>query len=125
MRRRLREVAPPGRGEGDRQPIAQREGTGTLVYGATMDDLGDHRPGMKAAAEHGVRAPLIEAELWKAEIRDLSRELGLPTCLGATGIDRDALDGPLVDHVVAEGAARGNITPVDADGVRRILTASW
>jgi uncharacterized protein len=44
-----------------------------------MDDLGDHRPGMKAAAEHGVRAPLIEAELWKAEIRDLSRELGLPT----------------------------------------------
>jgi uncharacterized protein len=61
------------------RPIAQREGTGTLVYGATMDDLGDHRPGMKAAAEHGVRAPLIEAELWKAEIRDLSRELGLPT----------------------------------------------
>jgi len=61
------------------RPIAEREGTGTLVYGATMDDLGDHRPGMKAAAEHGVRAPLIEAELWKAEIRDLSRELGLPT----------------------------------------------
>ena len=44
-----------------------------------MDDLGDHRPGMKSAAEHGVRAPLIEAELWKAEIRELSRELGLPT----------------------------------------------
>jgi uncharacterized protein len=61
------------------RPIADREGAGTLVYGATMDDLGDHRPGMKAAAEHGVRAPLIEAELWKAEIRDLSRELGLPT----------------------------------------------
>jgi len=61
------------------RPIAQREGAGTLVYGATMDDLGDHRPGMKAAAEHGVRAPLIEAELWKTEIRDLSRELGLPT----------------------------------------------
>ena len=61
------------------RPIARREGSGTLVYGATMDDLGDHRPGMKAAAEHGVRAPLIEAELWKAEIRDLSHELGLPT----------------------------------------------
>ena len=61
------------------RPIADRKGAGTLVYGATMDDLGDHRPGMKAAAEHGVRAPLIEAELWKAEIRDLSRELGLPT----------------------------------------------
>ena len=36
-------------------------------------------PGMKAAKERGVRAPLIEAELWKAEIRALSRELGLPT----------------------------------------------
>jgi uncharacterized protein len=60
-------------------PIAEREGIGTLVYGANVDDLGDHRPGMKAAAEHGVRAPLIEAALTKAEIRDLSRELGLPT----------------------------------------------
>jgi pyridinium-3,5-biscarboxylic acid mononucleotide sulfurtransferase len=60
-------------------PIASREGFQTLVYGANMDDLGDHRPGMKAAQERGVKAPLIEAELWKAEIRDLSRELGLPT----------------------------------------------
>ena len=60
-------------------PIAEREGLRTLVYGANVDDLGDHRPGMKAAAEHGVRAPLIEAALTKAEIRDLSRALGLPT----------------------------------------------
>ena len=44
-----------------------------------MDDLGDHRPGMKAAQARGVRAPMIEAELWKAEIRELSRSLGLPT----------------------------------------------
>jgi uncharacterized protein len=60
-------------------PIAAREGCRVLVYGATMDDLGDHRPGMQAAAAHGVRAPLIEAELTKAEIRELSRRLGLPT----------------------------------------------
>lgn len=60
-------------------PIASREGYRVLVYGANMDDLGDYRPGMKAAQQLGVRAPLIEAELWKAEIRDLSRELGLPT----------------------------------------------
>ncbi len=60
-------------------PIAAREGVRTLVYGANMDDLGDHRPGMKAAELSGVRAPLIEAELWKAEIRELSRALGLPT----------------------------------------------
>jgi len=61
------------------QPIAEREGIRALVYGANVDDLGDHRPGMKAAAEHGVRAPLIDAGLTKREIRDLSRELGLPT----------------------------------------------
>jgi uncharacterized protein len=60
-------------------PIAEREGCRALVYGANMDDRGDHRPGMKAAQERGVRAPLIEAELWKDEIRVLSRELGLPT----------------------------------------------
>lgn len=60
-------------------PIAAREGRGTVVYGANMDDLGDHRPGMKAAAAAGVRAPLIEAELWKTDVRELSRALGLPT----------------------------------------------
>jgi len=61
------------------EPIARRAGTAQLVYGANMDDLGDHRPGMKAAEARGVRAPLIEADLWKEEIRALSRELGLPT----------------------------------------------
>jgi uncharacterized protein len=60
-------------------PIAEREGIGTLVYGANVDDLGDHRPGMRSAAERRVRAPLIEAELTKREIRELSRQLGLPT----------------------------------------------
>ncbi|HBH04330.1 MAG TPA: ATP-dependent sacrificial sulfur transferase LarE [Candidatus Rokubacteria bacterium] len=60
-------------------PVAEREGCRAVVYGAIMDDLGDHRPGMKAAEALGVRAPLIEAELWKAEIRELSRALGLPT----------------------------------------------
>jgi uncharacterized protein len=60
-------------------PIAAREGCRALVYGANMDDLGDHRPGMQSARARGVRAPLIEAELWKEEIRTLSRELGLPT----------------------------------------------
>lgn len=61
------------------EPIARKAGAAQLVYGANMDDLGDHRPGMSAAKDKGVRAPMIEAELWKAEIRALSRELGLPT----------------------------------------------
>jgi len=60
-------------------PVAAQAGSDAVVYGAVMDDLGDHRPGMRAAKERGVRAPLIEAELWKAEIRELSRAFGLPT----------------------------------------------
>ena len=61
------------------RPIAEREGCRVLVYGANMDDLGDHRPGMQAARELGVRAPMIDAELWKQEIREISRALGLDT----------------------------------------------
>jgi pyridinium-3,5-biscarboxylic acid mononucleotide sulfurtransferase len=60
-------------------PIARQHGSAVMVYGANMDDLGDHRPGMDAAKAAGVRAPLIEAEVWKEEIRALSRDLGLPT----------------------------------------------
>jgi uncharacterized protein len=52
---------------------------GVLCYGAIPDDLGDHRPGMIAAEERAVRAPLIEAGLSKDDIRALSRQLGLPT----------------------------------------------
>jgi uncharacterized protein len=61
------------------QPIAEREGCRALVYGANVDDLGDHRPGMQSARQRGVRAPLIDAGLTKQEIRELSRALGLPT----------------------------------------------
>ncbi len=55
------------------------DGYDCVVDGCNMDDLGDHRPGRKAAALHKVRSPLIEAGLTKQEIRDLSRERGLPT----------------------------------------------
>ena len=61
------------------EPLAQAEGLRHLVYGATVDDLGDHRPGMVAARQRGVRAPLIDAGLGKSEIRDLSRAFELPT----------------------------------------------
>jgi uncharacterized protein len=60
-------------------PLASQEGCRWLAYGANVDDLGDHRPGMQSARERGVRAPLIEAELSKTEIRELSRALELPT----------------------------------------------
>lgn len=57
---------------------ARRLGVAWVAYGANQDDLGDFRPGMKAAREAGARAPLLEVGLGKDEIRSLSRELGLP-----------------------------------------------
>jgi uncharacterized protein len=50
-----------------------------VLDGCNVDDLGDHRPGIEAARELGVRSPLVEAGLTKADVRALSRELGLPT----------------------------------------------
>jgi len=59
--------------------FAERNGFSAVVDGTNFDDTGDHRPGQKAAREHGVRSPLLEAGLTKAEIRALSREAGLPS----------------------------------------------
>jgi uncharacterized protein len=58
---------------------ASRLGARFVLSGTNADELGDYRPGLKAAAEHGVRHPLAEVGLTKAEIRELSRALGLPT----------------------------------------------
>ena len=59
--------------------IAAREGIRWIADGTITDDTGDFRPGMKAKAENNVRSPLLEAGLSKAEVRELSRHLGLPT----------------------------------------------
>jgi len=59
--------------------VGQQRGIESIVYGVNMDDLGDYRPGQNAAQQHKVKAPLVDAELTKAEIRELSREAGLPT----------------------------------------------
>lgn len=60
-------------------PLARAEGYAVIAYGENASDVGDHRPGAKAASEFQVRAPLKEAGLTKAEIRSLSADLGLPT----------------------------------------------
>jgi uncharacterized protein len=60
-------------------PVAAEWGAACIVNGANTDDTGDWRPGMRAAGEHSVRSPLIEAGLSKAEVRELSRRYGLPT----------------------------------------------
>jgi len=54
-------------------------GYSNIVYGVNKDDLGDYRPGQRAAKLHSVKAPLVDADLTKAEIRELSRLAGLPT----------------------------------------------
>jgi uncharacterized protein len=59
--------------------VAAREGLAHVLLGTNADDLSDHRPGHRAATERGARAPLLEAGLGKAEVRLLSRALGLPT----------------------------------------------
>jgi uncharacterized protein len=59
--------------------IGRRRGMIHVVHGANLDDLGDYRPGMNAAREMGVTAPLVEAGLSKDEIRQLSRQFDLPT----------------------------------------------
>lgn len=59
-------------------PLAKQFGMQHIAYGLNQDDLGDFRPGQRAAREFGVRAPLREAELGKEEIRTIARALGLP-----------------------------------------------
>ena len=59
--------------------FAKDEGYDQIANGTNTDDLGDFRPGLKAASQYGVRSPLVEAELSKAEIRSLSRDMGLST----------------------------------------------
>ena len=59
--------------------VAGERGLNAVLDGSNADDVGDHRPGAVAATENAVRSPLLEAGLTKAEIREWSRELGLPT----------------------------------------------
>jgi len=61
------------------EAFAAARGYAQIVYGVNKDDLGDYRPGQRAAKIHEVKAPLVEAGLTKAEIRELSKRAGLST----------------------------------------------
>lgn len=61
------------------EELGRERGVAHIVYGVNVDDLGDYRPGQNAAKKHEVNAPLVDAGLSKAEIRELSRQAGLPT----------------------------------------------
>lgn len=61
------------------KPLAEQLGFSSVLLGTNVDDLGDHRPGLKAADERGAMHPMVQAGLTKPEVRELSKELGLPT----------------------------------------------
>ncbi len=61
------------------EEVGRERGIEHIVYGVNVDDLGDYRPGQSAAKLHEVSAPLVQAGLTKAEIRELSRREGLAT----------------------------------------------
>jgi uncharacterized protein len=61
------------------EELLPRLGVAVICSGANLDDAGDYRPGLKAAAQHGVRHPLQEAGFTKADVRELARHWGLPT----------------------------------------------
>ena len=90
-------------------PLALSEGYRHVVYGLIVDDLSDFRPGHRAAAEAGVRAPLAEASLTKEDVRVLSRGLGLPTA--------DLPASPCLSSRRPYG------TPVTLEALRRVESA--
>ena len=59
--------------------VAEERDFPAVVSGANLDDLDDFRPGLTAAAEHGVRHPLVETGMSKSDVREAARELGIPT----------------------------------------------
>ena len=59
------------------EPIKQTSGINVVVDGTNLDDLGDDRPGLRAAQEHAVRSPLVESGFTKADVRNLAKHLGL------------------------------------------------
>jgi uncharacterized protein len=94
---------------GDIIAIARREGYAAVVEGSNADDGGDYRPGRRAVIEMGGRSPLAEAGLTKAEIRSISRWLGLSSW------DRPA--APCLATRFPYG------TPVTLEGLRQIAAA--
>lgn len=86
--------------------LAERRGYAAVLSGANADDLGDWRPGLRAAEEHGVVHPLLEAGVGKDEVRRMARRLGVPSA------DKPA--SPCLASRIPYG------TPVDPDVLAQI-----
>ena len=88
---------------------AERRGIRWIADGVNFDDLGDYRPGLRAASEHRIRHPLAEAELSKSEIREASRVLGLRSW--------DRPSSPCLSSRFPYG------TPITPEGLERVARA--
>ncbi len=89
-------------------PIAAAAGGARVLDGVNRDDLGDHRPGIQAAREHGVLSPLADLQIDKAAVRQLSRALGLPwwdkpaqPCLASRFPYGEPISRPRLERVAA------------------------
>lgn len=89
-------------------PIAAAAGGARVLDGVNVDDLGDHRPGIQAAREHGVLSPLADLQIDKAAVRQLSRALGLPwwdkpaqPCLASRFPYGEPISRPRLERVAA------------------------
>jgi uncharacterized protein len=95
----------------DFRRVADERGLPHVLDGTNADDAGDHRPGLAAAARHGVGSPLLEAGLAKATVRAVSRELGLSTW-----------DKPAEACLSSRFPYGTEVTP---EGLRRVAEAEW
>ncbi len=92
---------------GKLREVAEKEGIAWIADGTITDDLGDFRPGMKAKSEQNVRSPLLEAGFSKADVRDLSKHLGLSTW------DKPAFACLSSRFPYGMGITRENLTRID------------
>ncbi len=97
--------------------IARERGFDTVLDGSNADDLDDHRPGLAAARELGVRSPLQEAGLTKDEIRQLSRRAGLPTS--------EAPSAPCLASRIAYGLPVTKVRLEQIEAAEERLRALW
>lgn len=124
-------------------PAAAARGIHTVIDGTNADDLGDHRPGARAAAERGIESPLAELGFTKAAIRELSRARGIPTwsqpsspCLASripygTAVTADRLRRiELAEHALRDVGVTGDLRVRHHGDLARIelppdQVASW
>ena len=83
--------------------VGGAKGFDNIICGSNFDDMDDFRPGNRAAEVGGVRSPLMEAGMTKADIRDMSRELGLPCVIGTNKATRVIKSGKPVTVDCSQG----------------------